>query len=178
MLSADATDHHGHILDQLKASSFQGDDPAPTLRRREEREGDCRGQHRAARCNGCLLPAVIFPGTFPSCLSRKCDPTAKVFLLLAASTHTATKVSGKGGGAAAAVVGRGDLFQQHCPPCSHCPEEQPASACQGYAAAGPGHQRYKRLTSSPSKQGQEILPVPALERPAENCKSWRGKRPL
>lgn len=43
LLSANATDHHGHVLDELKASSFQGDDPAPTLKTREKREGDCRG---------------------------------------------------------------------------------------------------------------------------------------
>lgn len=42
LLSANATDHHGHVLDERKASSFQGDDPAPALKTREKREGDCR----------------------------------------------------------------------------------------------------------------------------------------
>lgn len=111
MLSADATDNHGHVLDQLKASSFQSDDPAPALRRRGEKEGDCRRQH-SSEVQWLGLRAVIFPGTFPSCLSRKCNPTAKVIFLLTASIHTATKVSGKEGEAAAAVVERGDLFQQ------------------------------------------------------------------
>lgn len=63
-LSADASDHHGHVLDQFKASSFQGDDPAPALRRREEREGHCR-DNPAARGNGWVSLLPFSQGCFP-----------------------------------------------------------------------------------------------------------------
>lgn len=114
----------------------------PPLQGEGKKEGDHRGQHRAARCNGWVSPDVIFSGMLPGCLSRKRDPTAKVFLLLAASTHTASKISGRGGGAAESLWWNGGTFSRSrkLSPFLPLPRGAACLCTQGYAAGHPGHQ--------------------------------------